>query len=166
MELSKLTKAVGHDDLYINESGEAFHIRKVNLATRVSVDGAYKRSDEYYNSEPFNRIMAKTFLDNPQNLPEVDHIDHDTLNNKLDNLQWITSEANTAKQSFNPRAKYKGIEYDKDRDQYRGYFHTKEDGKRKRYRTARYDTKEEAANARLDLMKHTKAHVIEKFKLS
>jgi len=165
MELNKLTKAVGHSDLYINESGEAYHIRKINITTRVTMDGAYKRSDEYYSGELFHRIMAKTFLDNPQNLPEVDHINHDSLDNRLDNLQWITMEANTAKQSFNPRARYKGIEYDKDRDQYRGYVQFKDNGVRKKKRTARYKTKEEAAEARLELIKTMKEHILNRFEL-
>ena len=165
MEFNTLTKAVGHNDLYITRTGEAYHIRKVTLGKKTSVDGKHRRLDEYYSGELFSRIMAKTFLSNPEDLPQVDHIDTDTMNNNINNLQWITNAANSAKQSFNKKHRYKGIEYDKDREQYRGYFHTKENGKRKRHRTARYETREEAAEARLDLIKNTKGHILEKFRL-
>ena len=34
-----------------------------------------------------NRLVAMAFLPNPKNLPEVDHIDSDTLNNHVTNLR-------------------------------------------------------------------------------
>ena len=35
-----------------------------------------------------NRLIAITFLDNPNNLPQVNHIDGNKLNNNYDNLEW------------------------------------------------------------------------------
>jgi len=37
-----------------------------------------------------HRIVAEHFIDNPKNLPEVNHIDGNFYNNKADNLEWIT----------------------------------------------------------------------------
>ncbi len=50
-----------------------------------------------------HRLIAKTFLPNPDNLPEVDHIDKDPTNNRVDNLQWVTRNENVrrAYQTFN-----------------------------------------------------------------
>ena len=37
-----------------------------------------------------HRLVAKAFIPNPDNLPEVNHIDEDHLNNQADNLEWVT----------------------------------------------------------------------------
>lgn len=44
-----------------------------------------------------HRAIAKAFIPNPENLPEVDHIDGNRENNSIDNLQWLTSKQNTEK---------------------------------------------------------------------
>lgn len=38
--------------------------------------------------------MAEAFLPNPDNLPYVHHIDGNRLNNKLENLRWVSEEEN------------------------------------------------------------------------
>ncbi len=35
-----------------------------------------------------HRLVALTFIDNPENYKEVDHIDRDKSNNHIDNLRW------------------------------------------------------------------------------
>lgn len=41
-----------------------------------------------------HRLVAMAFLDNPNKLPEVNHIDEDKANNAASNLEWCTSEYN------------------------------------------------------------------------
>lgn len=41
-----------------------------------------------------SRLVATAFLPNPDNLPEVDHLDADHHNNNVNNLEWVTSEEN------------------------------------------------------------------------
>lgn len=48
-----------------------------------------KREDVY-----IHRIIAELFLDNPNSLPEVNHIDSDRTNNHVNNLEWVTREDN------------------------------------------------------------------------
>ena len=41
-----------------------------------------------------HRLVAMTFIPNPDNLPEVDHIDHNPQNNQVSNLRWVTHQTN------------------------------------------------------------------------
>lgn len=41
-----------------------------------------------------HRIVAETFIPNPNDLAEVNHIDGDKLNNCIENLEWVSREQN------------------------------------------------------------------------
>lgn len=44
--------------------------------------------------ERLHRLVAIAFLDNPNNLPQVNHKDENKLNNCVDNLEWCNAKYN------------------------------------------------------------------------
>lgn len=53
-----------------------------------------------------HRLVALAFLPNPDNLPEVNHIDGNKSNNMLSNLEWSSPEDNQAHYNTSPKALY------------------------------------------------------------
>ena len=59
----------------------------------------------------YHRILAKHFIPNPDDLPEVDHIDRDKTNNALDNLRWVNRSQNMSNRSKFTRQKREYIDH-------------------------------------------------------
>lgn len=61
----------------------------VNEYEVVNIKYRGKRGTQYTH-----RLVASAWLDNPDNLPEIDHIDYDKSNNRIDNLRYISRADN------------------------------------------------------------------------
>ena len=76
-------------------------VRSVRTGQLVSVndDGrGYLKVKLHKNGEQRNfsihRLVATAFIPNPDNLPEVDHIDRNRYNNNVENLRWVSKQQN------------------------------------------------------------------------
>lgn len=55
-----------------------------------------KNTQRYYYlaGELLHRLVAELFIPNPNDKPQVDHIDTNKHNNRADNLRWVTQSEN------------------------------------------------------------------------
>lgn len=63
------------------------------MSKRESTDGYYIAKlnvDKQSKSIAIHRLIAEAFIPNPNNFPEVNHIDTNRKNNKVENLEWCT----------------------------------------------------------------------------
>ena len=105
--------------------------------------------DGRFTSRLMHRLVAIAFLDNPDNKPNIDHIDHNPSNNAISNLRWATQQENTWNQVQQKHAgcDFKGVH--KDGDRWRAQI--QKNGRRKHL--GRFETQQEAAKAYLDAAK-------------
>ena len=52
-----------------------------------------------------HRLVAETWIPNPDNKPAVDHINGDRTDNSADNLRWVTNKENTNNPNTLPNLK-------------------------------------------------------------
>lgn len=78
-----------------NESGNRHHneiimspqLRLNYYRVRLVKDGVGK-------NKSIHRLVAEAFIDNPDNKPVIDHINGNSIDNRVENLRWCTQEEN------------------------------------------------------------------------
>lgn len=85
----------GYENLYsITEDGKVFS----NLSNKFMKPGhngvgyakVALRKDGEYHKHYVHRLVAQTYIPNPENLPFVNHKDENPANNCVENLEWCT----------------------------------------------------------------------------
>ena len=98
---------VGYEGLYaVTSCGKVWsYRRKKFLSPGINKKGYLYvilcKNNERKNYK-IHRLVAEAYLPNPENLPQVDHIDNDKTHNYVNNLQWITNKDNCRKANNKP----------------------------------------------------------------
>lgn len=89
----------GYEDYYISKYGEVYSkksgllklVRPGHIKKRYLIVNLNNRERKSYR---LHRLVAMTWIPNPSDLPEVNHKDGNTKNNKAKNLEWVTRKEN------------------------------------------------------------------------
>ena len=113
-----------------------------------TMNKGYRYVQEMKNGKHINhmihRLVAKAFIQNPDDKPCVDHIDNNKLNNHYTNLRWCYHYENCKNQKPRTEGKKNGARYDEkkqrwiadirinDKNKFLGYFNTYEQAREAR----------------------------------
>ena len=89
-----------YDNYEINNYG-VIRIKKNKKILKYQIDkDGYYRISLWKNGKckgfRISRLVAMTFISNPNNYPVVNHKDENKQNNRVDNLEWCTTAYNNA----------------------------------------------------------------------
>lgn len=149
-------KIEGYDDYYISDHGRVMSTKfnKIRYLTSCPSTHGYLKvmlcKNGIVKTKFIHRLIAEYFIPNPNNLPQVDHIDGNRQNNNINNLRWVTNQQN----HFN-ETKAKGYTWDKKRKKW--YARIMIDGKKKFL--GYYNNEQEAREAYLAAKE--KYHIID-----
>ncbi len=105
LNLTEFIDIIGYEGLYkINKLGQVWSYKYKKIMS-FSEEQGYLRigftKDRIKKSHRLHRLLGIQFIPNPNNLPEIDHIDRNTLNNDLENLRWCDRITNANNKTTN-----------------------------------------------------------------
>jgi hypothetical protein len=91
---------ISPEQYLVSDCGKCYSIKnKMIIKQRPNEKGylwVIHKKNQLAKNIKIHRLVALAFLPNPDNLPEVNHIDMDKTNNHVSNLEWCTHKQNIA----------------------------------------------------------------------
>lgn len=82
-------------DYMLTDEGEVYNVTKGTVLKGTSITKANRYVKVHVDKfRPLHRLVATAFIPNPEDLPQVNHIDGNRLNNAAHNLEWCSASAN------------------------------------------------------------------------
>lgn len=111
-EIAEYVPLLNHDD-YVIMNQYPFTIRKKSNYKKVKDSfQSYGYMSVWIDGKNYlkHRLIADQFLPNPNNLPEVDHINHDRSDNHIENLRWVSHTDNIKNRASMKRIMYEFVD--------------------------------------------------------
>lgn len=99
---------VGYEGLYkISNTGKVLNVKRNKLRSLIKdKDGYYQlglSKNDVRTYHKVHRLVAIAFLENPNNLPVVNHKNEVKQDNRVENLEWCTQAYNNTYGSRTPK---------------------------------------------------------------
>lgn len=89
---------VGYENYMVSSMGNVMNVKTGRVLKIGTYTGGYLKvnlcSNGKQSTYPIHRLVAEAFIPNPENKSQVNHMDEVKSNNKLDNLEWMSSREN------------------------------------------------------------------------
>ena len=96
----------------ISDNGEVYNIETQRRLKGEIDHNGYVRFLLHYNGKKVHqtchRLVAMAFIPNPDNKPQVDHINGDKTDNRVENLSWCSCRENMHNPNTLPKLKERG----------------------------------------------------------